>query len=97
MADNDFRVTMIDPSGGEFIAGSPEVVARLTAQGYRQKPNEEQAAVADEQEQAAAVVPNPPAMESGNQGPVTGETAGDSSPTEPAPKQAPSPKPSGRK
>lgn len=54
MADNDFRVTMIDQNGGEFVAGSPEVVARLTSQGYRQKA-EESEATGDEQ--AATNVP----------------------------------------
>lgn len=59
MVDKDFRVTMVDPDGGEFVAGSPEVVARLTAQGYRQQDSNESDATADEREQAAANVPAP--------------------------------------
>lgn len=59
MADNDFSVTMVDPHGGEFVAGSPEVVARLTAQGYTRQDSDQAATDEQEQRQAESNVSGP--------------------------------------
>ena len=85
MADKDFRQIMIDPDGGEFVAGSPEVVARLKAQGYREGGDTLTAdeARADENEQQAADEPKPLAD--------GGEKADDTGGNKPAPKLAQSP------